>query len=132
MPIHDNGDTLITSVIGELRNFTAQQQTTNIHLLEELKKISERIANFGEIGATFFEYRKTLHERFNQIHVQISDIDTDAEQLQGRVVKVELQIAMWKSNWKLLVSMLVIISTLCSTIVSNYGVAILRAVLHPS
>lgn len=133
MPIHNETDTsLIASVIGELRTFAAQQSTTNLHMLEELKKISDRMAAFAEVGATFVEYRKTLHERFGQIHLQISDIDIEAEQLQSRVVKVEMQIAMWRSNWKLLVSAFMVVSTLLSAIVSNYGTAILRAVLHPN
>jgi hypothetical protein len=62
----------LSSIIGELRNFAAVQSSTNNHMLEELKKISERMSSFGEIGATFVEYRKTLHERFGKIHEQIN------------------------------------------------------------
>lgn len=132
MPVHSDGDlNEVSSVIGELRNFAAQQSTTNLHMLEELKKISERMSGFGEVGATFVEYRRTLHERFGKIHEQINDIDLDTERLQARLVIVELQVATWRSNWKLLVTMLLILSTLLSTVITEYGAAILRVVITP-
>lgn len=126
------GDTSLnamSSVIGELRNFAAQQNLTNTHMLEELKKISERMSSFGEVGATFVEYRKTLHERFGKIHEQIGSIDMESERLQDRITGMEMQIATWRSNWKLLVSMLLIISTLASALITNYGSAIIKSVL---
>lgn len=132
MPVHSEGDlNEVSSVIGELRNFAAQQSSTNLHMLEELKKISERMSGFGEVGATFVEYRKTLHERFGQIHEQIGSIDMELERLQARTVIIELQVATWRSNWKLLVTMLMILSTLLSTVITEYGAAILRVVVTP-
>lgn len=132
MPVHSDGDlNEVSSVIGELRNFAAQQSSTNLHMLEELKKISERMSGFGEVGATFVEYRKTLHERFGQIHEQIGSIDMELERLQARTVIIELQVATWRSNWKLLVTMLLILSTLLSTVITEYGTAILRVVVTP-
>lgn len=120
----------LSSVIGELRNFAAVQSSTNNHMLEELKKISERMSSFGEVGATFIEYRKTLHERFGKIHEQINDVDLVSERLTARIIIVELQIATWRANWKLMMSMLLILSTLFSAIIENYGTTILKAVVQ--
>jgi len=120
----------LSSVIGELRNFAAQQSVTNTHMLEELKKISERMASFGEVGATFLEYRKTLHERFGKIHEQIAEINEDAEHVNQRLTNMEMFVAGWKSNWKLAASALYIAVTLTSAIISSYGSAIVKTIIH--
>ena len=120
----------LSSVIGELRNFAAQQSVTNTHMLEELKKISERMATFGEVGATFFEYRKTLHERFAKIHEQITEIDDDAEQVERRLASIELVVNSLKANWKMAVSVLYVVMTITSAIISTYGSTIIKNVLH--
>lgn len=123
----------LSSVIGELRNFAAQQAVTNTHMLEELKKISERMSGFSEVGATFIEYRKTLHERFGKIHEQIAAIDLDVDKLRDvemnrindRIVVIESTITTWKSNWKVMVTMATFASTAISAIITHYGSLIL-------
>ena len=120
----------LSTVIGELRNFAQQQITTNAHMLEELKKISERMTSFGEVGATFVEYRKTLHERFGKIHEQIGSMDQIGEKLQERVSALEVTVATWKGNWKLGVAIIYVISTFSSAIIANYGTAIIKAIVH--
>src|ERR1044072_8940965 len=116
----------LSQVIGELRNFSAQQAVTNTHMLEELKKISERMSNFGEVGATFIEYRKTLHERFGKIHEQIASIDEDVEKLDQRVHAVEKMAATWANNWKVLVGGVALATTVLSSVLTTYGASILR------
>lgn len=120
----------LSTVIGELRNFAAQQSVTNTHMLEELKKISDRMAGFGEVGATFVEYRKTLHERFGKIHEQIASIDEDIERLDARLSATEKLAATWSNNWKILVGGLTLGATVFSSLLSTYGASILRALIH--
>lgn len=120
----------LSSVIGELRNFAAQQAVTNTHMLEELKKISDRMSGFGEVGATFVEYRKTLHERFGKIHEQIASIDEDIEQLNARTSAMEKLTITWSNNWKILVGGLTLGATVVSSLLSTYGASILRALVH--
>jgi chaperonin cofactor prefoldin len=120
----------LSTVIGELRNFAAQQTVTNTHMLEELKKISDRMAGFGEVGATFVEYRKTLHERFGKIHEQIASIDEDVEKLDSRMNSLEKLTASWSNNWKLLVGGLTLGATVLSSLMTTYGASILRALIH--
>lgn len=128
MPTSDLNE--LSSVIGELRNFAAQQVVTNTHMLEELKKIGDRMSSFGEIGATFSEYRKTLHERFGKIHEQIASIDEDVEKLQERVHELEKVASGWQANWKMLVAGLTTVATIISAILSNYGTSVLRSLVH--
>jgi hypothetical protein len=127
---HSQDSTLneLSSVIGELRSFAAQQVATNAHIVDELKKISERMATFSEIGATFIEYRKTLHERFAKIHEQIGSIDLTTEKLQERQNAVDLLVATWKSNWKMMVAILYVVSSFTSALIVQYGSAIIKAI----
>src|ERR1044072_92695 len=120
----------LSQVIGELRNFPAQQAVTNTHMLEELKKISDRMSGFGEVGATFVEYRKTLHERFGKIHEQIASIDEDIEQLNARTSAMEKLTITWSNNWKILVGGLTLGAPGVSSLLSTYGASILRALVH--
>lgn len=120
----------LSTVIGELRNFAAQQSVTNTHMLEELKKISDRMTGFGEVGATFVEYRKTLHERFGKIHEQIASIDEDIEKLDARISTMEKLTVSWANNWKILVGGLTIGATVLSSLMTTYGASILRALIH--
>lgn len=120
----------LSAVIGELRNFAAQQIVTNTHIVDELKKISERMTGFGEVGATFVEYRRTLHERFGKIHEQIGHIDITAEKLEERVKGIEMLVNTWKSNWKLGLSILYVATTLTSAVVTNYGTIIVKTLMH--
>ena len=120
----------LSSVIGELRNFAAQQAVTNTHMLDELKKISERMASFSEVGATFIESRRTLQERFLKVHEQIGEIDLNNEKQQDRLAAMELLIATWKANWKMLVAILYIISSFTSALIVQYGSAIIRTLTH--
>src|ERR1044072_9963050 len=86
----------LSQVIGELRNFAAQQAVTNTHMLEELKKISERMASFGEVGATFVEYRKTLHERFGKIHDQMNQINERCDKIELLTHGLDRTVTSWK------------------------------------
>ena len=128
MPSSDLNE--LSSVIGELRNFAAQQVVTNTHMLEELKKIGDRMSSFGEIGATFSEYRKTLQERIGKINEQDTSIDEDIEKLQTRMNELERVASGWQANWKLLVAGLTTIATIMSSILSNYGSTVLRSLVH--
>ena len=127
---HSQDSTLneLSSVIGELRSFAAQQVATNAHIIDELKKISDRMATFSEIGATFNEYRKTLHERFAKIHEQIGTIDLITEKLQDRQNAVDVTVATWKSNWKMMVAVLYVISSFTSAFIVEYGSAIVKVI----
>lgn len=129
-PRHSSDSTLneLSSVIGELRSFAQQQVATNAHIIDELKKINERMATFSEIGATFAEYRKTLHERFAKIHEQIGGIDLLTDKLQDRQNAVEMQMATWKSNWKMVLAIVYVISSFTSALIVQYGSAIIKAV----
>ena len=132
MPVSRTNESLseLSGVIGELRNFAAQQINTNEHMLEELKKISDRMSGFGELGATFAAYRGTLHERFGKIHEQLADLDETDEKVILRLEHVERLVSNWQSNWKLMVVILTPTITLISAIVSSYGSAIIRAVVR--
>ena len=118
----------LSQVIGELRNFAAQQAVTNTHMLEELKKISDRMANFGEVGATFVEYRKTLHERFGKIHEQIGDLDCTIEKMQVKIDAMEEVIANFRGQAKVLIWLFGVGGTVISSLLSTYGGLVLRVV----
>jgi chromosome segregation ATPase len=120
----------LSSVIGELRNFAAQQTVTNTHMLEELKKIGDRMISFGEIGAGLVEYRKVLHERFGKIHEQITDLDEEIEKLDKRTTDLELLTNGWKTNWKVVFAVATGFITVFSAVISSYGAALLRALVH--
>ena len=117
----------LSSVIGELRNFAAQQSMTNVHMLEELKKIGERLANFGEIGATFVEYRKTLHERFNKIHADILDIDERLDKLEHNHQNLDRVVTSWKAQLRSLITVCWIAGTIVSSLLSVYGGVVIKA-----
>lgn len=127
---HSSDSTLneLSSVIGELRSFAQQQVANNTHIIDELKKINERMATFSEIGATFIEYRKTLHERFAKIHEQIGGIDLLTDKLQDRQNATDLTIATWKSNWKLVLGIVYVISSLTSALIVQYGSAFVKVI----
>lgn len=120
----------LSGVIGELRNFAAAQINTNEHMLEELKKISDRLSGLGELGATFTAYRGTLHERFGKIHDQMANLDETDEKVIARLDRVEQLVSNWQSNWKLLVIILTPTITLLSAIISAYGTSIVRALMR--
>ena len=120
----------LSSIIGELRNFAAQQIVTNTHMLEELKKIGDRMGAFSEVGATFVEYRKTLHERFGKIHEQLADIDEDVERVTARVNELELLTSGWKANWKIVLAGFTALATVLSAAISTYGLSLLKAIVH--
>lgn len=120
----------LSSVIGELRNFAAQQVVTNSHMLDELKKIGERMGSFGELGATFQTYRGTLHERFNRIHEMFGDIDERLDRLEAKVERMDDTVVAWKAQMKTVLFVSGIIVTVLSSAISTYGGAILHAVTH--
>ena len=129
MPI-DSSINELSSVIGELRHFAAQQNVINTQILEEIRKISDRMASFSEASATFIEYRKTLHERFGKIHDQINNIDETHEQLEARLRALEQFHIGFKANWKLVAGMFYIVTTTTGAIVSLYGSGIMHSILH--
>lgn len=132
MPVTRSNESIneLSSVIGELRNFAGQQVSTNSHMLEELKKISDRMASLGELSAVFAEYRKTLHERFGKIHEQMADIDERLEEHEKHVSDMMLQVGAWKSNIKFGAAIFYVATTFTSAILSTYGAAIIRAITH--
>lgn len=120
----------LAQVIGELRNFAAQQITTNQHMLEELKKIGERMMGFSEVGAGLVEYRKTLHERFGRIHEQIGDIDERCDRLEAKTDKIEDTISSWKGQIRTLIMVIGVAGTAVSALISAYGGILIRALAH--
>lgn len=119
----------ISSVIGELRNFAAQQVATNQHVLEQLKAISEKISNMGETGVVLAEYRNTLHERFGKIHAQLGSLDLAVERNTEGLHKVQTIQTTWSANIKLVLGVGWLIGTVMSALLSNFGSAILRAIV---
>src|SRR3569833_1321732 len=124
MAVSDISD--LSQIIGELRNFAAQQISTNTHMLEELKKISERMSTFGEVGATFIEYRKTLHERFNKIHGQFGEMDERIDKLETKQEHTHTTLTAWKAQLKTQLTVLWITGTVVSALVSVYGGFVLK------
>lgn len=120
----------LSSVIGELRNFAAQQAVTNTHMLEELKKIGERMSTFGEVGAGLVEYRKTLHERFNRIHEMFGDVDERLDKLEHKVEQMTNTVTAWKAQMKTIIVVVGAIATVLSSIISSYGGQVLRSLAH--
>lgn len=120
----------LAQVIGELRSFASQQTVTNAHMLEELKKISERMTSFSEVGAGLAEYRKTLHERFGRIHEMIGDIDHRIEKVENKIDGMEDIIAMWRGQMKTLIIVIGVAGTIISSLLSTYGGLLLKALAH--
>lgn len=96
-------------------------------MLEELKKISERMSGIGEMSAVFSEYRKTQHERFNQIHEQTGDMVEKLEKLDIQVQDIRITMATWRSNLKLWCGIGYVLMTLSSAILATYAQAFLKA-----
>jgi len=119
----------LSQIIGELRSFAAQQVATNSHMLEELKKIGDRMSGFGEIGAGLVEYRKTLHERFNRIHGMFGDIDERLDKLEAKFERMDATIIAFKAQAKFATIAVGAIATLLSSAISTYGGVVLRAVI---
>lgn len=127
MAISDNISEL-SQVIGELRSFAAQQVSTNAHMLDELKKIADRMASFGEVGAGLVEYRKTLHERFGRIHEQIGNIDERADKQDVKIDRLEEVVSMWKGQLRTLIYVFGIGGTIVSSLLSTYGGLLIKAI----
>jgi heterodisulfide reductase subunit C len=119
----------LSQFIGELRNFATQQGVTNGHILEELKKISERMSSFGEIGATFVEYRKTLHERFGKIHDIFAEHDERLDKIEAKNETMNSILVAWQSQLKMVVAVACGVCTVLSTLMTSYGGSILRALM---
>jgi hypothetical protein len=117
----------LSAIIGELRNFAAQQTATNAHMLDQLKGISDRINNIGETGVVLAEYRNTLHERFAKIHEQIGTIDLQVEKHAVSLQAMQTVQATWQSNIKIIIGIAWIVGTIASTVLTTYGHAMLRA-----
>jgi hypothetical protein len=117
----------LSSVIGELRGFASQQAIINNSMLEELKKISERMSGIGEMSAVFQEYRKTMHERFGKVHEHNSDLDHRVEKLIDQVAVNTTQLATWRSNLKLWMAIGYVAVTVSSSLLATYGEALVRA-----
>jgi Holliday junction resolvasome RuvABC endonuclease subunit len=120
----------LSSIIGELRSFAAQQQVTNAHVIEQLKSISDRIASIGETGVILQEYRNTLHERFNRIHEMLGNADERVTNHEVSIQKMLMQQTAWASNLKMVIAIGWVAGTIASAILVNFGGAILRQMLH--
>jgi hypothetical protein len=117
----------LSSVIGELRNFAAQQTVTNSHMLEELKKIGEKISGLGEMGATFVEYRRTNHERWGRVHENLGELDERLDRLEVDMKRTNDTIIAWKAQLRSLIWVGWITCTLISSLLSIYGGWIIRS-----
>src|ERR1044072_1218948 len=122
----------LSQVIGELRNFAAQQAVTNTHMLEELKKISDRMASFGEVGATFVEYRKTLHERFGKIHEQMLAIDERCDKLELLTHGLDRTVPSWKGQLRTVTVGGTLVASLLASLLASYGGALLKLLASAS
>lgn len=121
--IHD-----LSGVVGELRSFAQQQSVTNAHMLEELRKIADRMTSFSEVGAGLNEYRKTLHERFGRIHEQMNAIDERCDKIEAKLDVLEDIVAIWKGQLKTLIIVIGVVGTVVSSLLSTYGGAVLKAI----
>lgn len=119
----------LSQVIGELRSFVAQQVVTNTHILDELKKIGDRMSGFGEVGAGLVEYRKTLHERFGRIHEMFGDVDNRLDKLESKVERLDATMTTFKAQAKIATIIVGVIATVLSSAISTYGGVLLRAVI---
>ena len=109
----------ISTIIGELRAFVAQQVVTNGQVLNELKSISDRVAQYAEINATFIEYRKTLHARLEKIHEQTTQFDDSLDRMEARVSALHDDNIRFKFQFKILLAVMTLLATVGSTIVTG-------------
>lgn len=134
--IHTDDDTVadelndLSQMIGELRNFAAAQVATNEHIVRELKTINDKMGSMGELSATFTTYRGTLHERFNKIHEQFGEVDETVERHETRLRAVEDFVTTSKQNIKMIIAITWISSTLISSLLSQFGGNLLKALVH--
>jgi hypothetical protein len=119
----------LSSIIGELRNFAAQQTATNQHVIDQLKSISERINSIGETGIVLQEYRNTLHERFGKIHEHFGSLDADVEKHDGMIRSLATTQATWQANIKMIVSVAWVAGIIVSALLTNFAGPILRQIL---
>jgi chromosome segregation ATPase len=120
----------VSGVIGELRNFAAQQQVTNQYIVDELKRISERLTSFGEVGVTLQEYRHTLHERFNRIHTNFAEHDELLERLQEKYEHLDRTITAFRVQARSILTICWVAGTIVSSLLSVYGTVVLKAIAH--
>jgi chromosome segregation ATPase len=116
----------LSQVIGELRNAAAAQMSTNTHILDELKKIGERLSGLGEVSATFVEYRKANHERWARVHEQINAVDERVDKIEEKLNRIESTIADWKGQKKTSAWLMGTAITLVASIVATFGGAFLK------
>jgi hypothetical protein len=97
-------DVSVISAIGELKNFAAQQISTNDRLLvandrmiDELRRLSDVVSDSSKLSATFMEYRNVLHERFDKIHHFETEIDERVEKLDLRTDVIERTMLEWRT-----------------------------------
>src|SRR3984885_6569774 len=109
----------ISTIIGELRAFVAQQVVTNGQVLNELKSISDRVAQYAEINATFVEYRKTLHARLEKIHDQTIQFDDSLDRMDARVSALHDDNIRFKFQIKIVLAVMTLLATVGSTIVTG-------------
>jgi hypothetical protein len=122
----------LSQVIGELRNFAAQQTATNSHMLEELKKIGERMTSFSEVGAGLAEYRKTLHERFGRIHEMMGEIDERCDKLEIAQAATDKILAGYQAQLKVVIGIAWVSGTIISSLLSNFGGSLIKVLAHAS
>src|SRR6185436_1993578 len=97
-------DISVISAIGELKNFANQQTSTNDRLLtandrmiDELRRLTDAVADSSKLAATFLEYRNVLHERFDKIHRFETEIDERVEKLDIRTDLIERTMLEWRT-----------------------------------
>jgi hypothetical protein len=117
----------LSQIIGELRNFAAQQAVTNTHMLEELKKIGDRMSGFSEVNASLKEYRNVLHERFARIHEILGQVDERLDKIENRQRSDETLLAGWKANLRMGLGVGWVISTLLASFFASFGAGLFRA-----
>jgi dynactin complex subunit len=118
----------ISTIIGELRAFVAQQVVTNGQVLNELKSISDRVAQYAEINATFIEYRKTLHARLEKIHDQTIQFDDSLDRMDARVSALHDDNIRFKFQIKIVLAVMTLLATVGSTIVTGVLSPLFRAI----
>lgn len=83
--------------------------------------------NINELLSTFLEYRKTQHEKFGQIHVQIADLDESHEKMEDRLHKLEDFVITLKSNWRLMTTLVWVAGAVIGSFLTAFGGEIVKA-----
>jgi hypothetical protein len=61
-------------------------------VLAEIQKLSNKVDVIGVLDATVAQYRHTLHERFDKLHLALGIMDESDERLAQRLSAVEARL----------------------------------------